>query len=80
MFKEENAQISAELVLIMATVSIIILITSNYIIDTLNQITLHVKIVIRNMRNDIMSNIWIKKMRINRRDCHPYQSHPYEYE
>jgi len=57
MFKEENAQISAELVLIMATVSIIILITSNYIIDTLNQITLHVKIVIRNMRNDIMSNI-----------------------
>jgi hypothetical protein len=32
------------------------------------------------MRNDIMSNIWIKKMRINRRDCHPYQSHPYEYE
>ena len=57
MFKEENAQISAELILIMATVSIIILITSNYIIDTLNQITLHVKIVIRNMRNDIMSNI-----------------------
>lgn len=57
MFKEENAQISAELVLIMATISIIILITSNYIIDTLNQITLHVKIVIRNMRNDIMSNI-----------------------
>lgn len=57
MFKEENAQISAELVLIMATVSIIILITSNYIIDTLNQITLHVKIVIRNMRNDIISNI-----------------------
>jgi len=57
MFKEENAQISAELVLIMATVSIIILITSNYVIDTLNQITLHVKIVIRNMRNDIMSNI-----------------------
>jgi len=57
MFKEENAQISAELVLIMATVSIIILITSNYVIDTLNQITLHVKIVIRNMRNDIISNI-----------------------
>jgi len=57
MFKEENAQISAELILIMATVSIIILITSNYVIDTLNQITLHVKIVIRNMRNDIMSNI-----------------------
>jgi len=57
MFKEENAQISAELILIMATVSIIILITSNYVIDTLNQITLHVKIVIRNMRNDIISNI-----------------------
>lgn len=57
MFKEENAQISAELVLIMATISIIILITSNYVIDTLNQITLHVKIVIRNMRNDLMSNI-----------------------
>jgi len=57
MFKEENAQISAELILIMATVSIIILITSNYVIDTLNQITLHVTIVIRNMRNDIMSNI-----------------------
>lgn len=57
MFKEENAQISAELILVIATISIIILITSNYIIDTLNQITLHVKIVIRNMRNNIMSNI-----------------------
>lgn len=57
MFKEENAQISAELILIIATISIIILITSNYIIDTLNQITLHVKIVIRNLRNNIISNI-----------------------
>lgn len=57
MFKEEDAQISAELILIIATISIIILITSNYIIDTLNQITLHVKIVIRNLRNNIISNI-----------------------
>lgn len=57
MIKEENAQISAELILILATISIIILVTSNYIIETLNQITTHTKIVIRNMRNDILSNL-----------------------
>lgn len=57
MIKDEKAQISAELILIIATISIIILVTSNYIIDTINEITLHTKIVIRNMRNKILSNI-----------------------
>lgn len=57
MIDDDKAQTSVELILILASMMIIVLICGNFITDTLNDIVLHLKIVIRNLRNMIITNI-----------------------
>lgn len=54
---DNKAQVSVELILITASIMIIVLICGNFIIDSLNDIVLHLKIVIKNMRDSILSSI-----------------------
>jgi hypothetical protein len=57
MIDDNKAQTSVELILILASMMIIVLICGNFITDTLNDIVLHLKIVIRNLRNMMITNI-----------------------
>ena len=57
MIKDDKAQVSVELILILATMMIIVLICGNFITDTLNDIVLHMKILIRNTRNSMINSI-----------------------
>lgn len=57
MINDNKAQTSVELILILACMMIIVLICGNFITDTLNDIVLHLKIVIRNIRNSMINNI-----------------------
>jgi hypothetical protein len=57
MIDDDKAQTSVELILILASMMIIVLICGNFITDTLNDIVLHLKIVIRNLRNMMITNI-----------------------
>lgn len=54
---DEKGQVSAELILILATMSMIVLITAYYTTGYLNDITSHTKTVINNSRNSILSKI-----------------------
>ena len=54
---DEKGQISAELILILATISMIVLITAHFTINYLNEINNHTQIILKTSRNSILSNI-----------------------
>lgn len=54
---DEKGQISAELILILATISMIVLITAHFTINYLNEINNHTQIILNTSRNSILSNI-----------------------
>ena len=54
---DEKGQISAELILILATISMIVLITAHFTISYLNEINNHTQIILNTSRNSILSNI-----------------------
>ncbi|OED29872.1 class III signal peptide-containing protein [Methanosphaera sp. WGK6] len=54
---DNKGQISAELILILSVMSMIVLITAYYTTSYLNEITNHTKIVIKNSRNSILSKL-----------------------
>ena len=54
---DEKGQISAELILILATISMIVLITAHFTINYLNEINNHTQIILNTRRNSILSNI-----------------------
>ena len=54
---DEKGQISAELILILATISMIVLITTHFTINYLNEINNHTQIILNTSRNSILSNI-----------------------
>ncbi len=54
---DSKGQISAELILILGSISLIVLITAYYITGMLTEITEHSKIVIINMRNELLGNL-----------------------
>ena len=54
---DEKGQISAELILILATISLIVLITAHFTINYLNEINNHTQIILNTSRNSILSNI-----------------------
>lgn len=54
---DSKGQISAELILILGSMSVIVLITAYYITNMLEEITEHSKIVIINMRNEILGDL-----------------------
>ncbi|WP_455645859.1 class III signal peptide-containing protein [Methanosphaera sp.] len=54
---DNKGQISAELLLILAIMSMIVLITAYYTTSYLNEITNHTRIVINNSRNSILSKL-----------------------
>lgn len=53
---DEKGQISAELILILATISMIVLITAHFTINYLNEINNHTQIILNTSRNSILSN------------------------
>ncbi|MDO5825032.1 MAG: class III signal peptide-containing protein [Methanosphaera sp.] len=57
MINDNKAQTSVELILILASMMIIVLICGNFLTDSLNDIVLHLKIVLRNLRNSMIGNI-----------------------
>lgn len=57
MINDNKAQTSVELILILASMMIIVLICGNFLMDSLNDIVLHLKIVLRNLRNSMIGNI-----------------------
>ncbi|MBO7719696.1 MAG: class III signal peptide-containing protein [Methanosphaera sp.] len=57
MINDNKAQTSVELMLILASMMIIVLVCGNFMIDSLNDIVLHIKIVIRNIRNTMINNV-----------------------
>ena len=57
MIKDDKAQISVELILILASMMIIVLVCGSFLTDALNDIVLHLKILIRNFRNSMISSI-----------------------
>lgn len=54
---DENGQISAELILILSAMTMIVLITAYYTTNILNDITNHTKIVIKNGRDNVLSKL-----------------------
>ena len=54
---DEKGQISAELILILATINMIVLITAHFTINYLNEINNHTQIILNTSRNSILSNI-----------------------
>lgn len=54
---DEKGQISAELIIILATISMIVLITAHFTINYLNEINNHTQIILNTSRNSILSNI-----------------------
>ncbi|MBQ6219863.1 MAG: hypothetical protein IJJ47_09035 [Methanosphaera sp.] len=52
-----KGQTSTELILLIATMSIITLITAQYITESLNEITNHTKTVIKTGRDNILSKL-----------------------
>lgn len=54
---DEKGQISAELILILATISMIVLITAHFTINYLNEINNHTQIILNTSRNSILFNI-----------------------
>ena len=54
---DEKGQISAELILILATISMIVLITAHFTINYLIEINNHTQIILNTSRNSILSNI-----------------------
>ena len=53
---DEKGQISAELILILATISMIVLITAHFTINYLNEINNHTQIILNTSRYSILSN------------------------
>lgn len=54
---DDKGQISAELILILASMSLIVLVTAYYTTNYLNEITDHTQVVINKSRNSILSKI-----------------------
>lgn len=54
---DNKGQISAELILLLSTITLIVLITAYYTTNTLNDITNHTKEVIENGRENILSQL-----------------------
>ncbi len=54
---DKNGQISAEAILILATISMIILITANYTTNYLNEITKHSKTLLNTTRKTVLTQI-----------------------
>ncbi len=54
---DENGQISVELILLVATMSMIVLITAQYTTSYLNDITNHMEVVINTSRDNLISSI-----------------------
>lgn len=57
MIKEEKGQISAELILILSAMSIIVLTTAYYTTNVLNDVTNHTQEVIKTGRDMILGNL-----------------------
>lgn len=57
MIKEQKAQISTELILILAAILIIVLTSSVYINNTLNNITIHIQNVTENIRESMLGRL-----------------------
>jgi uncharacterized protein (UPF0333 family) len=55
--KENSGQISAELILILSAMTVIVLITGNYTINVLNELNNHTSIVLKTGRNYILSRL-----------------------
>lgn len=54
---DENGQISAELILLIASMSMIVLITAYYTTNYLNEITNHTQVVINSSRDNFLSKL-----------------------
>ena len=54
---DNNGQISAELILLLSTISLIVLTTAYYTTNTLNDITNHTQEVIEKGRENILSQL-----------------------
>lgn len=54
---DNKGQISAELILILSTMSIIVLTTAYYITNTLNDVTNHTEQVIKTGRDNVLSRL-----------------------
>lgn len=54
---DENGQVSAELILILSAMTIIVLITAYYTTNILNDITNHTKTVIKNGRENVLGKL-----------------------
>jgi len=54
---DNNGQISAELILLLSAMIVIVLVTAYYTTDTLNDITNHTEEVIKKSRENILSRL-----------------------
>lgn len=55
--KEENGQVSAELILIISSISIIVLLTAHLITNYTNEISTHIQNVTKTGRDNVLSKL-----------------------